>query len=184
MFKSLLPIAFACIVLSSCTKKEDTTTASPGSTYFSINGFIADQWKTFKGQPYGITKTVTLNGKTDSMFTSAFELDWSAVMKPFIESDISDPKFLGKYNYTAFKDDATYTINLYYEAKEDNLFTRKLQISIDDLTAKIKSVYIETEDGETTRKLFYIPVKVVSIQEFENMGESNGKELRVEYRFL
>jgi hypothetical protein len=185
LYRILTVSVFIFTFIACNTRKAEVTPAAvPGEGYFSIKQFVADQWQTFKGQPFGMEKVVTLNGKKDSSVISAFDAEWGAIMKPFFESDISDTKFLDRYNYSAFKDDATYTLNLYYEAKEDKLFTRKLHIMLDDVTAKIKSIYIETDDNKTTRKLFYIPLQVISIQELENVGSTNGKELRIEYRFL
>ena len=109
-------------------------------------------------------------------------------MKAFIESDISDPKYLEKYDFSMFEDGTTDTHNFYYEAKDKKLFTRKLQISADAMTRKIRSIYIETQKNakwdSKTQKLFYMPMKVLSIQEFEKGTLGSGKELRVEYRFL
>lgn len=171
------------LLLISCSKKKPDNINPEAGTYFSIRQFAADQWNTFRGQHFGMEKIVQFNGKTDSSLTTAFDMDWAAVLKPFFESDISDPKFLGQYNFSTFKDDATFTINLYYEAKNDKLFTRKLMISVDDVTAKVKSIYIETESSNIQRKLFYLPVRLISIQEFEKDGPVT-KELKIDYRFL
>lgn len=184
MLNKVLVGVFTILLFVSCGKKKtgESETLSD-KTYFSIKQFARDQWNTYRGQPFGIEKFVSLNGKTDSVLTNAFDLPWSSIFQPFFESDISDPKFLGQYNFSSFKDDATYTLNLYYEAKDDKLFTRKLMISVDDVTAKVKSIYIETEGDNITRKLLYIPVKIISIQEFEQSA-GEPKELRIEYRFL
>lgn len=159
-----------------------------GGTYFSIKQFIADQWSLYHGQPFGLQKTVYVNGKTDTTLVSAYDVDWAAIFKVFFESDISDKKFLGKYSFSSFPDNATQTNNFFYEAKDDNLYTRKLQISADNISNRVRSVYIETQKkgrwSGRTQKLFYQPIKVISIQEYEKAGPGTVKELRIEYRFL
>lgn len=161
---------------------------APKGSYFSIRQFTQDQFHTFGAQPFTIEKKVTLNGKTDSSLVSVLALDWPSILKTFFQSDISDPKFLGQYNFSVFDDDATTSRTYYYEAKTDGLFTRSLQIVTDPFTDKVKSIYIETAKNgrfsQKTQKLFYIPIKTIQIQEFESSFMSEDKNLRIEYRFL
>lgn len=193
LFKSRLSVLLVSIlfIVAACGNKKQKETPQPDAsegTYFSIRQFVSDQWETFHGQPFAIAKVVTVNGKTDSIMTNADKLDWGSIFKIFFATDISDPKFLGKYDFSQFADDATASNNFYYEAKEPDLFTRKLHIISDDVTNKIKSIYIETEQktkwGSRIQRLFYIPVKTISIQEFESTTTGDKKELRVEYRFM
>lgn len=184
MSRLLSIIIISTIFWVSCKpKQEEPKPDASKGTYFSIKQFADDQWATFRGQPFGMQKVVYMNGKTDSSYTTAYDVNWGTIFNPFFESDISDPKFLGKYRYSVFKDDNTYSVNLFYEAVDDKLFTRKLVITLDELTAKVKSIYIETEGKKVSRKLLYLPVTLISIQEFEHTGPVS-KELRIEYRFL
>ncbi len=178
-------------ILVSCKPKQNDKAVeelAEKGTYFSIKQFIADQWSLYHGQPYGLQKIVYLNGKVDSAMVSAYDLDWAPIFKVFFETDISDKKFLGKYDFSKFADDATMTHNFFYEANDPKLFTRKLQISADNVNNKIRSIYIETQKqgqwSSKTQKLFYMPVKVISIQEYEKTAPNTVKELRIEYRFL
>jgi hypothetical protein len=189
MFQRSILLATICIMLCACAeKKPEPKPDIQGGTYFSIRQFSLDQWNTHHGQPYSIEKTAYMNGKTDSVLLNAYTLDWGAVFKVFFATDISDPKYLDHYNFSMFEDNATTTRNFYYEAKDDDLFTRKFQVSADAFTDKVRSIYVETEKktrwSTVTQKLLYIPVKVISIQEFEWTGGNEPKELRIEYRFL
>lgn len=176
------------LFFASCKPEEHKPADDAGGTYFSIKQFAKDQWDTYKGQPYSLMKVVTLNGKTDSTLLSAFDMEWGRVFKIFFDTDISDSKYLGQYDFTMFEDNTTGTRNFYYEAKNEKLNTQKLQISADLETNKIRSVFIEAQDNQKwhskTRKLFYMPVKLISIQEFEKSTPGPDKELRVEYRFF
>jgi len=190
MFQKTVLFTVICIAIFSCSPKkaEVKPAGNPEATYFSIAQFTVDQWNTYHGQPYGIEKTTYIDGKTDSTLLDAYSMDWAAVFKVFFATDISDPKFLGKYDFTMFEDNATSTRNFYYEAKDKELFTRKFQISADQFTDKVRSIYIETEKktrwSTVTQKLLYMPLKVISIQEFEWSTGGEPKEMRVEYRFL
>lgn len=186
----LLAFIFSWFFISSCSIADapPVQEKAEGGTYFSIKGFIKDQWNTYSGQPFTFVKTVTLNGERDSSFVPGSDMEWGPLFKTFFDTDISDPKFLGQYDFTMFEDNATFTRNFYYEAKNEKLFTRKLQISADLENNKIRSVFVETADNERwhskSRKLFYIPLKVISIQEYEKATPGPDKDLRIEYRFM
>ncbi len=191
MLNRLYSLFFIALIFASCQQKNGeikTKKQDDGRTYFSVKQYIHDQWTIYKDQPFGFNKFVYLNGKMDSSLVNVDQVDWGAIIKPFFDADIGDKKFLGQYTFTAFQDQTTQTVNFYYEAKNDKLFTRKFQIMADDVTAKVRSIYIETERNSRgshfTQKLFYIPLKVISIQEFDHSTPGPAKELRVEYRFL
>jgi len=171
IFGWFLIIILLPVFVGSCKKKEATGDYSDvKGTYFSIKQFELDQWNTWSGEPFLITKTVTINKKTDSSLTNSDTINWAPIFKTFAESDISDRKFLGKYNYNEFGDPKDNTLNLFYQAKEDEdeLFTRKLLITADRDTRKITGIYIETFKkyfgGERTEKLYYNPMKTIQIQ--------------------
>jgi hypothetical protein len=171
------------LAIGSCKKTEKSKAAS-GGTYFSVTQFARDQFSTFSGQPYTLQKVVTLNGKVDSSFVQAMTLDWGSVLKPFFESDISDRKFLDQYNFNLFDDNATDSRNYFYEAKDKKLLTRNLQISTDPFNNRIKSIYVETEKNGKVQKLFYRPLKLIQIQEYESSFLGTDKNLKVEYYFM
>lgn len=177
-------------VFAACKgKKAEENTAETGEgTYFSIIQFTKDQLDTYWGQPFTLVKTVTLNGKTDSTYEQSLKMDWASVFKVFFESDIGKPKFLDKYKFSTFEDNATDSRIYYYEATEPELYTRSLQISTDPLNNKIKNIYIETKKNSSltskAQKLYYTPLKVIQIQETETGTGIKDRDLRVVYRFL
>lgn len=187
-YTSFLILISAFAPILGCKQKAAPVPATADKgTYFSIKQFTQDQWNTFHGEPITLVKTVTENGKTDSSYVNAYNMDWGWVFKLFFASDISDKKFLDHYNFNMFADDNTATMNLYYEAKDKNLFTRKLMISADQNNRKIKSIYIETEkDGWSSfsQKLYYLPMKLIQIQEYKKPFIGPAKETVTEYRFL
>lgn len=171
-----------------CKKNTDAKPDLSQGTYFSIKDFARDQWKTFNGQPYLLNQFTTLNGKTDSTSVSAITLKWSAIFNTFFETDISDPKYLDKYDFVNLLEPTTQSRTFSYSAKEPDLFTQKLQITIDNFTGRIRNIYIETQKtsfwNKQTKKLLYTPVRVLQIQEYNEPLIGKGKELIVEYKFL
>jgi hypothetical protein len=183
-------LLFSFSILTGCQKKEEPP-KSPytGASYFSIIEYGSDQFRTYWGQPFSLEKIRTEDGKvTDSSIVPAARVDWAKVLKPFFETDISHPKYLDQYTFSSVDDDLTNSRTYIYEAKDKKLFTQMLQIATDPFTNKIKSVFIETRDGDKFRsqsqKLFYIPVKLIQIQQFESSMLGKDKNIRTEYRFL
>ncbi len=171
-------------------KQMPIATANDGSkgTYFSINQYIKDQWNTYLGQPYSIIRVRTHNGKTDSTYLNAYNLEWGDILRRFFESDIGKPQYIGHYNFDMFLDNSTGTRNFYYEAKDDTQFTRKLQISAMQENNKIRSIYIETERRsgmkDMIQKLYYAPLSVIQIQEYDALATGDKNQLVVAYYFM
>lgn len=179
-------LLFTLLLLTvSCKKKETNNEPNTANgNYFSIMQFAQDQFHLLWGQPYTFQKIVTLNGKSDSTFEKATDVDWATVLKPFFESDISDKKYLDQYNFTMFEDNTTETRNFFYEAKNKKLLTQKLQVTADLYNNKISAIYIETEKNGKVQKLYYAPKKLIQIQEFETAFLGKDKNLKVEYYFM
>lgn len=176
------------LLLASCSKKEQDVKDAPSGSYFSIVQYAQDQWEVYHGNAFGMYKKVSLNGEVDSTVTNALDADWGSILKVFFETDISDKKYIGKYDFSMFDDETTMTRSYYYEAKDKKLYTKKLQIMADYYTNKIKSIYIEAEKvtrmGTRSVKLLYVPLDVISIQELETTKTGQKKDLRIEYKFM
>lgn len=178
-----------CLGLSSC--KDETQiekdTQEKG-TYFSIKQYILDEWDTHMGEPIVFTKTVKENGKTDSSMTNVEIMNWPEILGPFIASDISDKKFLGKYAFSQFDDELDNTHNLMYVANGDEMFVQKLLITLDATTVKVKGIYIETHKkvlwSTTTQKLFYSPVRTIQVQEYSKPLIGTKKEKVTQYQVV
>lgn len=83
-----------------------------------------------------------------------------------------------------FDDNATVSRTYFYEAKNKKLLTKNLHIVTDPFNNKIKSIYIETEKNGKVQKLYYIPLKLIQIQEYESSFLGKDKNLVVKYHFL
>ncbi len=187
--KGFLLIALWAIVGFSCKKKEKTDTSDIKGHYFSINQYALDQWNTFAGEPFLITKTVKVNsGKADSSLTNSDTISWAPIFKLFAETDISDRKFLEQYTFTQFDDNQDLTHNFFYQAKDEDEFTQKLLITIDQYTSKVKGIYIETYKktalANTTQKLYYQPMKEIQVQTDERPAIGSKKYTIVQYIFM
>lgn len=180
--------AVCCLLLSSCKENGPDLFANVKGTYFSINQFILDEWTNHANDMVSFQKCVKLNGKTDTSFTNVEKMDWNAILTPFIETDISDRKYLGRYTFTEFDNDFDHTHNYMYVAVNKELFTQKLLISIDMTTNKVKGVYLETQKksfwNSGIQKLYYAPFKTIQIQQYDKPLIGSKKELVVQYNAM
>lgn len=181
---------FLGLIFSSCQFLEKQPVLEQKNTdegYYSISGFLDDQWNIIGGQPYVLLRVASFNGQIDSSYVHLDSTLWKNIRKQFDPSDISSSRFLNQYTFSMYKEDALNLIYLNYEANLPSLFTRKLNVGVDNLNHKIRTVFIETRSGNRTyekaQKLTYIPHKLIRIQSFEKSVVSKPEELMVSYYF-
>ncbi len=177
---------------ASC-KKGPTEAAVPGNdsvegTYFSTAQFVADQVALLHNEIYTLEKVVEINGQRDTSIVALPTENWAPVYREFLSTDIGQPKFLDRYRFSTFEDQTTFTENYVYEAAEPKLPVRRLMISADAETHRVKSLLAEVETGDfwssSRKKLYYAPRKIIQIQEQAASLIGPDKTFRVEYRFL
>ncbi len=190
-FRYYAGLLLVLLAVASCKKNEkaavDTTDIK--GNYFSIKQFALDEWNTFSGEPFLIVKSVRINnGKPDSSMTNSDTISWAPIFKAFFDADISDRKFIGKYTFTQFDDREDETHNFFYQANDEDLFTQKLLITIDDVSSKVKGIYVETYKktfmNTTVQKLYYSPMKTIQIQNDEKPMLGSKKFTVTEYTFM
>lgn len=180
------------LFFASCDKKKDKETTDPeiaDGNYFSINQYIIDQWNTFAGEPFVIEKVTWINGKTaDSSLTNSDTLNWGRIFEIFSATDISDRKYLGQYTFNQFDDKDDGTHNFFYMAKEPDMFTQKVLITVDQFNMKVKGIYIETykksATDECVQKLFYSPMQKIQLQWDDRPLFGSKKHTVQEYVFM
>jgi hypothetical protein len=176
-------------LLTSCQRNFSAQRqVSKDSTYFSIRQFEADQVQFYGGAPYSLYRISNLNNEKDSTIVNFMNMDWASIFRIFSATDISDPRFIGHYEFAAFDDETTGSRSYTYTAIDKKLFTRLLQINTDPSNDRITSIYIETARsgflGSTTQKLLYIPLRIIQIQESVHNLIGPTRSLRVDYRFM
>ncbi len=187
-FFSLIIVLLLLSALSCQRYKTRNQIVNEKDTYFSIKQYAADQVQMFAGAPHSLYKITHLNGGVDTTIANFMNLDWSPILKAFSETDISDRKFVGQYDFAMYDDETTGSRGLIYTAKTNKSLTRVLQINTDPSNNRITSIYIETAKhdffGSTRRKLLYVPLRIIQIQEAQNNLIGNARSLRVDYRFM
>lgn len=189
-FKAILSCLAFALLLASCKEDEPKPAIdAKDGTYFPIRQFAQDQWNTFLGEPFLIVKSVRVNdGKYDSSYTTSDTLNWGGIFDVFFATDISDPSFLGKYKYTQFPDDNDDTYNYFYQAIDEDVYTKKLLITANQQNNKIIGIYIEASEKSLFEdklvKLYYKPMKRIQIQETVTPLLGEKKHTVTEYEFI
>ncbi len=174
------------MVFPSCKDHSLDQFADVKGTYFSIKKFSLDEWTTHAGEPISFLRKEIKDGVTkDSSYTNVEKMDWQEILKVFVETDISDRKWLGYYTFSQFDDDFDNTHNFMYVANRKEMFTQKLLITMDVNTMKVKGVYIETFKSsvwnERVQKLLYEPAKTIQIQQYDKPLIGSKKETVIKY---
>ena len=187
----IILLCLSVLAFQSCKKKKQEADpyADVKGHYFSVRQFTLDEWQTFRGQAFTILKTVREDKKkTDSSFTTSDTLNWGNIFKTFFETEISDRKYLGQYTYSQFDDNQEGSRNFYYKANDEDMFTQKLLITVDQVNNKVHGIYIETYKktlwGETKQNLYYAPMKTIQIQVDEKPLVGARKYKVVQYYFM
>ncbi|RYD50809.1 MAG: hypothetical protein EOP52_12525 [Sphingobacteriales bacterium] len=190
-FRKSVGLFVSCsLLLASCKSLTDPSVPEPssGGTYFSTAQFLTDQIMMLQGKIYTLEKIIELNGQRDSTIVALPTENWAPVYAAFLNADIGSTRLLGKYRFSEFEDPMTLTHSYVYEADEPNLPVRRLMISANLETHRIKSFLAEVETNSfwnsNRRKLYYAPLKVIQIQEWNTPLVGSAKTFRAEYRFL
>jgi len=179
----------ATIFLFSCKEDENKSVNTDEGTYYSIRQFAQDQWNYNMGAPFVILKTVRVNGgKVDSSYTNSDTLNWGHIFDLFFQCDISDPSFLGKYKYSFFEDEEQDTYDVFYEALDEDLYTKKFLVTASQENKLIRGIYIEASEktpfNDKIVKLYYKPMKRIQIQVTDKPLFGKKKHVVTEYEFI
>jgi hypothetical protein len=189
-FRIVIPLLLLVCVAGCAGRQQDAVPGQAARTegnYFSVRQLAADQFRNYRGTPFVIEKIISLNGARDSVVINSYSADWESVLQVFFATDIGEEKFIDGYQVDVFNDGMGALV-LFYAAKDENLFTRSLQVRLDAVSHRVLSVFIETGKksfwNEETQKLYYTPMKLIQIQEYSKPLIGRGKDLHVIWRFI
>lgn len=184
-----IPVLFLFSCKRNAGNKGDVSRGTDTSqSYFPLARFVTGQMHLYNGQPISLYRIEKKGEQRDTAIVNSLTMDWALIIRAFRGADISDPKFVGRYNVSFFEEDVTGNRTLVYEAREPELFTRQLQVTIDPLTGNVVSIYVETAENGTWRStsqhLLYKANKLIQIQQDDNPMFGKRKKIHVDYRFL
>ena len=127
---------FFCLTLMACNSTTNTD-SNTATTFFDLKGFFQNEVKRLSSVQR-IEKTVTINDQVEKQIIE--NPNWEQAFSIFTQSDINKSAWLDKYRAdTTYHGDKTIA-NISYNALEEDLKTRELNISFED--QKAQKVYV------------------------------------------
>ena len=154
--KKILAFAFLVLSLAACQQKE---IRNKQIEYVDLQGFFSAEASRLNAQKPTFTKTVCINGKTESKVVNK-SIDWEKELSVFKEADINKPAFKGMYQITKLANKTIYTTvskNVPVKRIEVDFGNTKKPIGIRIFQLTKNMIY------QSTDTLSYYPDSVYSI---------------------
>ncbi len=123
----------------------------------------------YQTAPYTFKLMTIENGKKDSGFLKAKDVDWDALKAPFLKANLHQRKLDKHYNINVFIDTIYNKMTLLLTAIDPKDITAKMSITAKTSDNKIMTLYAETRDAgffaTTEYKLLFVNKKTLQVQE-------------------
>ncbi|HNB81082.1 MAG TPA: hypothetical protein PLP14_03225 [Chitinophagaceae bacterium] len=174
------------LLITSCREKKfdgDSITNYP-----DINMIFREYLKPYQKSPYTFQYIENKNGKIDSSWKKAEEVDWASIEKPFRAANLYNPKLDGHYIIDVMNDTLRSKMTLLLTAIDPKAYTRTMSITATSSNNKIQTLYAETRDigfiTSSEYKLLYVVGKSIQIQEIHKTPWSGIQHHVRTLRFL
>jgi hypothetical protein len=149
--KKFVCLLALCIYLFSCKNQPAATTnnnaadsTQADTSFFPVTDYIGGQIKMIDSLKPPLTKTTTINNKTEN--TSVTDNELHALAKNFLSPNISDPSIKHFYKQTNIADQSIPSVTLIYTTADTSLPIQKINVFIKPspvLNDKVSSLFIE-----------------------------------------
>ncbi len=151
MKKSVCLLA-CCIYLFSCKNQPASTTKinsadsteASDTSFFPVTDYIGGQIKMIDSLKPPLTKTSSINNKTEN--AAVTDNEFHALAKNFLSPNISDPSIKHFYKQTNIADQSIPSVTLIYTTTDTSLPIQKINVFIKPspvLNDKVSSLFIE-----------------------------------------
>jgi hypothetical protein len=167
----LLATLFLISLLSACNNEAENDDIS--KTFFPIKGNIEAELKKLDTIPIAILKYSSNNGLPD---TSLFDKqEFKKVAAELYSPDISSKDLKKYYRESVFMDNTINAIIMSYTTSEKEPVVRKIEVMIQPETERVRSIYVEKQEGQTLRKMIWTPGRNLQVITIVNEGPENIK---------
>lgn len=139
------------------------------TNYPDINMIFRQYLAPYQKEPYTFKLMITENGKKDSSFQKAKEVDWEKLEKPFHQANLFQEKLDGHYTIDVLHDTLHSKMTMLLTSLNPQDITSTMSITATSLDNKIQTLYAETRDAgfftTTEYKLLYVVGKTLQVQE-------------------
>ncbi len=156
--------------------------------YPDMNLIMKDYLLQYEKLPNTFQKINITNGKKDSAYIKADDINWKEINTLFEQASLYQKKLDRQYTITVISDTLNPVMNILYTSINPDNLTQKLSINAETVDNKIRSVYWETRDegffSSEEKKVLYVVGKTLQIQEFSKKPFSSAKNKITRYVFL
>lgn len=184
-FLSLVSLVLI-LFLSACHSK--TYDGDSITNYPDIKVIFRKYLKPYQQAPYTFALLTNRDGKKDSVYYKAKEVDWAALEKPFYAANLYQNKLDKHYRIDIMNDTLTAKMTLLLTALDPKEYTSNMSITATTADNSIQTLYAECRDAgiwnTTEYKLLYVVGKSIQIQEISKSPLSGLKHTVTTLRFL
>ena len=157
-----------CFQILSCNKEEKYDGDSM-INYPDLEMIFKENLEPYQKAPYTFKLITIENGKKDSSFLKADEVDWKELKAPFLKANLYQKKLDKHYDINVFTDTLYGKMTMLLTSIDPTAITSKMSITAKSGTNKIMTVYAETHDAgflvSKEYKLLYVVGKTLQVQE-------------------
>ena len=164
MRQFIYPVLAVLFLLTSCIKPEEVGQGEELSKeYYDLKGLLNEQQQMLEEQRPNLQKTTLVGDKEEVV--NPEEINWQKELKLFQELDINKPVLLRSYSIDTVAQEQGQLLQ--YEAKNDDLKVRRLEVQLDEEGKAVKvrgavreenpiylserELQIEVEEGKIVR---------------------------------
>jgi hypothetical protein len=140
---------------------------------------LKENLQPYQKDPFTFKLITIENGKKDSAFLKAKEVDWESLKSPFLKANVFQKKLDKHYRIDVLTDTLYNKITMLLTATEPSDITSTMSITARSADNKILSVYAETRDAgflvSTEYKLLYVNGRTLQVQEVKKYPFMDAK---------
>ncbi|HQW47792.1 MAG: hypothetical protein IPH46_11715 [Bacteroidetes bacterium] len=156
--------------------------------YPDMQLIIKDYLLEYEKLPNTFLKLHIENGKKDSTYVNATQIDWKEINGLFEKANLYQKQLDKQYIITVISDTLNPIMTLLYTSINPKNEVQKLSINAENTDNKIKSIYWESRnDGffnSEEKKVLYVVGQTLQIQEFSKKPFVSAKKKIIQYVFL
>ncbi len=173
-------ITLAAVTLMACNTEGTRPAGSPA--HKDLKSYFTAEAAAMGKSGLELHKTVSLNGRRDSLNQPADTLALQHLLKPFLDADINRPSLRDAYRTDTVKDLFSGSSSIMYAALDKSVNPQQIILNMDD-KGEIASVNISKRTRnlvyEYQQNLFYQHLKTIRIVTYQKIAFLQARELDV-----
>jgi len=171
------------LFLWGCSNNDSTSVGTETDRFFDVEGYFAGEVDRLQSEQPNIQKQVSLNGEQESIQPDT--LNFEKELSVFLNSGINKVSWIDSYSADTTRHDDGSLATTVYEAKEDKLRTRLVEVSYEANSPSRVRIINRTENAvlDADQELIYEPGSGFNIQQTQQIRFMKPNEISIAVRF-